>query len=72
MEWSTFSLAGLLRAIAAHGRMVGDETGLWAAVGVLFIAIFVVGGGLMWFLIKTARSEESPNGKVHSDPGTFQ
>ena len=72
MEWSTFSLAGLLRAIAAHGRMVGGETGLWAAVGVLFIAIFVVGGGLMWFLIKTARSEESPNGQVHSDPNTFQ
>lgn len=72
MEWSTFSLAGLLRAITAHGRMVGEETGLWAAVGVLFIAIFVVGGGLMWFLIKTARSEESPNGRVHSDPNTFQ
>ena len=59
-------------AVSAHGRMVGEETGLWAAVGVLFIAIFVVGGGLLWFLIKTARSEESPNGRVHSDPGKFQ
>ena len=72
MEWFTSSLAGLLLTISAHGRMVGEETGLWAAVGVLFIAIFVVGGGLLFFLYKVARSEESPNGRVHSDPNTFQ
>ena len=38
----------------------------------LFIAIFVVGGGLLFFLYKVAKNEESPNGRVHSDPNTFQ
>ena len=66
MEWCTSSLSGLLGALSAHGRMVGDETGLWTAVGVLFIAIFLIGGGLLAFLIKAARDNESPNGRSHS------
>ena len=72
MGWCTFNLSGLLASVAAHGRMVGDETGLWAAVGVLFVAIFLIGGGLLLFLIKTARANDSPNGRFDSDPGTFQ
>ena len=72
MEWSTSSLPSLLGAVSAHGRMVGDETGIWAAVGVLFIAIFLIGGGLLLFLVRAARANESPNGRHRSDPGTFQ
>jgi hypothetical protein len=72
MEWFTSSLAVFLGTISAHGRMVGDEAGLWAAIGVLFIAIFLIGGGLLAFLIKAARANDSPNGRHHSDPGSFQ
>ena len=67
MEWCTFSLPGLLAAASAHGRMVGDEANLWAAIGVLFLAIFLIGGALLAFLVRAARDNESPNGRYHGD-----
>jgi len=46
---------GFAGHVLLHGRIVGDETGLWLAVGVLFVAIAAVGGGLLAFLIQTVR-----------------
>ena len=51
---SYFSLA--LPPVLLHGRMVGDETGLWFAIAVLFVAIAAVGGSLLAFLIRTAQA----------------
>ena len=64
MPWSIFSLASL----AAHGRMIGDESNLWAAIGVLFVAIFLIGGALIIFLVKAARDNGEPtNGRYHGE-----
>ena len=47
---------------------MGDETGLWFALGVLFVAIAVVGGGLLAFLIRTARDINRATLQFEADP----
>jgi len=41
--------------MSLFGRLAGDETGLWFSVIALLVAITLVGGGLLAFLIRTAR-----------------
>ena len=72
MAWFTSSLPGFLGAVSLHGRLVGDETGLWFAVIVLFLAIALVGGGLLAFLIKMAQAANSPNDRAWTDPDVSQ
>ena len=55
MVWFTSKIHDVFGPVLLHGRSVGDETGLWFAIAVLFVAIGVVGGGLLVFLIRTAR-----------------
>ena len=55
MVWFTSKMHGVFGPVLLHGRLVGDETGLWLAGGVLFVAIAAVGGGLLAFLIQTVR-----------------
>ena len=68
MLWFTFNQQALFAAVSLYGRLVGDETGLWVAVAVLFVAISVVGGGLLAFLIRTARENSRPEVQFGADP----
>ena len=67
MVWFT-SNAG---AVLLHGRLVGDETGLWFAVGVLFAAIFLIGGGLFAFLVRIAKESDRPAAQVRTNVDGF-
>ena len=59
---------GVFDPVLLYGRLVGDETGLWFSVAVLFVAIAVVGGGLLAFLIRTARESSRAEVQFEADP----
>lgn len=62
MVWFISEIANgfspVLLPVLLHGRLVGDETGLWFAIAALFVAIALVGGALLAFLIRTARDSD--------------
>ena len=68
MVWFTSKIQGVSGLVLLHGRLVGDETGLWLAVAVLFVAIALVGGGLLVFLIHTARESSRSTHQFGPDP----
>jgi hypothetical protein len=68
MLWFISNPQSFIAAVSLHGRLVGDETGLWFAIGALFVAIGVIGGGLLVFLIRTIQA--SNREPVHSGPDT--
>ena len=66
MAWFTFNLQALFGSMSLYGRLIGDETGLWVSVIALMVAITLVGGGLLAFLIRTAREIDHPAGQVET------
>ena len=64
MAWFTFNPQALFGSMSLYGRLEGDETGLWFSVIALLVAITLVGGGLLAFLIRTAREIDHPAGQV--------
>ena len=68
MLWFTSNPQALIAAVSRSGRMVGDETGIWFAVAVLFVAIAVVGGGLLAFLIRMAKDSSRAGPQSWADP----
>ena len=67
MVWFTSNID----AVLLHGRLVGDETGLWFAVSVLFVAIFMVGGGLLAFLVRMAKENDRPAAPLRANVEEF-
>jgi len=67
MAWFTFNVQALFGSVSLYGRLEGDETGLWFSVIALLVAITLVGGGLLAFLIRTAREIDHPAGQVATD-----
>ena len=67
MVWFTSNIG----AVLLHGRLVGDETGLWFAVSVLFVAIFLVGGGLLAFLVRIAKETDRPAAPARANVDGF-
>ena len=67
MVWFTSNIG----AVLLHGRLVGDETGLWFAVIVLFVAIFMVGGGLLAFLVRIAKETDRPAAPLRANVEEF-
>ena len=68
MVWFTSKIGGVFGPVLLHGRLLGDETGLWFAIAVLFVAIAVVGGGLLAFLIRTARNSSRAEDQLGAAP----
>lgn len=66
MAWFTFNVQALFGSMSLYGRLAGDEAGLWFSVIVLIVAITLVGGGLLAFLIRTAREIDHPAGQVET------
>ena len=70
--WFTSKIDGgfgpVLLPVLLHGRLQGDETGLWFAIAALFVAIAVVGGALLAFLIQTARDSGRAEVQFRADP----
>ena len=66
MAWFTFNVQALFGSVSLYGRLEGDETGLWFSVIALLVAITLVGGGLLAFLIRTAREIDHPAGQVET------
>ncbi len=64
MAWFTFNPQALFGSTSLYGRLGGDETGLWFSVIALFVAITLVCGGLLAFLIRTAREIDHPAEQV--------
>ncbi len=71
MVWFIFNIEGAFRVPLLHG-VLADERGLWAGIITLFVAIFVLGGFLLAFLIRSARgsdqTEAGPDG-FHGQEG---
>jgi len=55
MPLSIFSLIWVLASVTLDGGTLGADTGLWYAIITMIVAIFVVGGSLMVYLIRVAR-----------------
>ncbi len=68
MVWFTSKIHGVFGPVLLQGRLVGDETGLWFAVAALLVAIAVVGGGLLAFLIRTVRETDRAEVQFRADP----
>jgi len=68
MLWFTSKIHGFFGPVLLQGRLEGDETGLWFGVAVLLVAIAVVGGGLLVFLIRMARDSSRAELQVGADP----
>ena len=64
MPLSTFSLAGVLASFTLDGGQAGGNTGLYSAIITMFVAIVLVGGSLMVYLIRMARRE---SGATHDN-----
>ncbi len=56
MPWSISDLMGLLAALPMH-LLSGDAKGVWTGIATLFLAIALVGGFLLSFLIRSARRD---------------
>ena len=69
MLWFTSNPQVFIAAVSLYGRLAGDEKGLWFAVAVLFVGIAVVGGGLLAFLIRTARDSSREGLHFGAGPG---
>ena len=63
MAWFTFNVHAHFGAMSLYGRLIGDESGLWFSVIALMVAITLVGGGLLAFLIRTAREIDHAAGQ---------
>ena len=57
MPWSIFSLVWVLASITLDGGQAGGNTGLYSAIITMFVAIVLVGGLLMVYLVRAARRE---------------
>ena len=68
MVWFTSKIDGAFGPVLLFGRLQGDETGLWFAIAALLVAIAVVGGSLLAFLIRTAREFDRPEVQFGADP----
>ena len=66
MAWFTFNPQALFGSMSLYGRLVGDETGLWFSVIALLVAITLVGGGLLAFLLRTAREVDRATEQVET------
>ena len=64
MPWSIFSLVWVLASITLDGGQAGGNTGLYSAIITMFVAIVLVGGSLMVYLIRVARRE---SGETHHE-----
>ncbi len=62
MPWSIFSPVWVLASITLDGGQAGGNTGLYSAIITMFVAIVLVGGSLMVYLIRMARKESGENG----------
>ena len=66
MALSIFSLVWVLASVTLGSGQAGDDTGLWFAIITMFVAIFVVGGSLMVYLVRVARRESGED--PHNGP----
>ena len=68
MLWFTSKIDGVFGPVLLFGRLQGDETGLWFAIAALLVAIAVVGGSLLAFLIRTAQDTSRAEVQFGADP----
>ena len=64
MPLSIFSLVWVLASVTLAGGQAGGNTGLYSAIITMFVAIVLVGGSLMVYLIRMARRE---SGATHDN-----
>ena len=57
MPLSIFSLVWVLASFTLDGGQAGGNTGLYSAIITMFVAIVLVGGSLMVYLIRVGRRE---------------
>ena len=62
MALSIFSLVWVLASVTLNGGPAGDNTGLGFAIITMFVAIALVGGSLMVYLIRVA---QKGSGETH-------
>ena len=55
MALSIFSPVWVLASVTLDGGQAGDDTGLWYAIITMFVAIVLVGGLLMAYLIRAVK-----------------
>ena len=66
MGLSIFSLVWVLASVTLDSGQAGSGTGLWSAIITMFVAIVLVGGFLMVYLIRVAKkgnAETDHNGQ---------
>ena len=64
MPFSIFSLVWVLASVTLDSGQSGNDTGLWFAIITMFVAIVLVGGSLMVYLIRVA---QKGSGETHQN-----
>jgi hypothetical protein len=71
MGWSTSDLLGVFWYLLLNGG-VGGEKGFWVTFVALILAVVVVGGSLLVFLIRAAQGKGTRGGQTGANHAGFR